>query len=154
MISPCRQLFQKTSGDRNQVSLHDCRQSSAILRISHDPSSQQLDVVRPCLVVSTPSTADFIQMDKRLVADGQHKSVQCYEMKGIQCKLARTALGWGVRELAKAARVSQQTISRLEKDEELRDSTLKRIQNALEEAGIEFIPENGGGVGVRFRNPT
>lgn len=74
-------------------------------------------------------------------------------MKGIQCRLARTALGWGIRELAKAAHVSQQTISRLEKDEQLREPTLKRIQNALEEAGIEFIPENGGGVGIRFRKP-
>lgn len=75
-------------------------------------------------------------------------------MKGIQCRLARTALGWGVRELANAARVSQQTVSRLEKDEQLRESTLRRVQSALEEAGIEFIPENGGGVGVRFKKPT
>ncbi len=74
-------------------------------------------------------------------------------MSAIQCKLARIALGWGVRELAKACRVSTQTITRLEKGEELRQSTLVRIQHVLEDAGIEFIPENGGGVGVRFRNP-
>lgn len=28
------------------------------------------------------------------------------------------------------------------------------IKRVLEEAGIEFIPANGGGVGVRFKNPT
>ncbi|WP_230174638.1 helix-turn-helix domain-containing protein [Rhizobium sp. CECT 9324] len=75
-------------------------------------------------------------------------------MKSIQCKLARTALGWGVVELAQAARVSTQTIVRLERGEDLRESTLQRIRQVLEDAGIEFIPENGGGVGVRFRDPT
>lgn len=63
-------------------------------------------------------------------------------------------MGWGVRELAKAAQVSQQTVSRLEKGDQLRDSTLDRVKNVLEDAGIEFIPENGGGVGVRFRKPA
>ncbi|WP_425624813.1 helix-turn-helix domain-containing protein [Agrobacterium radiobacter] len=74
-------------------------------------------------------------------------------MKGIQCKLARVALGWGVIELASRAKVSTQTITRLERGDQLRPSTLESIQSVLEEAGIEFIKENGGGVGVRFRNP-
>ncbi|MDR6670183.1 helix-turn-helix domain-containing protein [Rhizobium sp. 1399] len=72
-------------------------------------------------------------------------------MNGIQCKLARVALGWGVLDLAKTAGVSTQTITRLEKGEQLRSSTLENIQRVLEDAGIEFIPENGGGVGVRFK---
>lgn len=75
-------------------------------------------------------------------------------MNAIQCKMARTALEWGVRELAKAADVSTHTISRLERGEELRESTLQRVRKAFEDAGMEFIPENGGGVGVRFRKPT
>jgi hypothetical protein len=37
------------------------------------------------------------------------------------------------------------------------DGTLSRnvtaVQKALEEGGIEFIPENGGGVGVKLRKP-
>ncbi|NSZ66426.1 helix-turn-helix domain-containing protein [Agrobacterium tumefaciens] len=74
-------------------------------------------------------------------------------MKGIQCKLARVALGWGVIELASRAKVSTQTITRLERGDQLRPSTLESIQSVLEEAGIEFIKENGGGVGIRFRNP-
>ncbi|QND44426.1 helix-turn-helix transcriptional regulator (plasmid) [Rhizobium lusitanum] len=74
-------------------------------------------------------------------------------MKGIQCKLARVALEWGVLDLAKAANVSTQTITRLERGEQLRPSTLNNIQSVLEDAGIEFISENGGGVGVRFKRP-
>jgi predicted transcriptional regulator len=84
----------------------------------------------------------------------QQKSSWYGDMKGIQCKLARVALGWGVIELADKANVSTQTITRLEKGDQLRPSTLKSIQSVLEEAGIEFIKENGGGVGVRFKNPT
>ena len=65
--------------------------------------------------------------------------------------MARAALGLGVRELAAAARVSPDTIARLEKGEEIRPRTLEAVQRALELAGIEFIPENGGGPGVRVR---
>jgi hypothetical protein len=32
-------------------------------------------------------------------------------------------------------------------------ATLAAIQRALEAAGVEFIPENGGGAGVRLRKP-
>jgi transcriptional regulator with XRE-family HTH domain len=74
-------------------------------------------------------------------------------MKGIQCKLARVALGWGVLDLAKAANVSTQTITRLERGDQLRPTTMESIKTVLENAGIEFIPENGGGAGVRFKKP-
>lgn len=83
----------------------------------------------------------------------QPKSPLYGDMKAIQCKMARTALGWGVIDLATAAKVSTQTIVRLERGEDLREGTLERISSAFVEAGIEFIPENGGGVGVRFRHP-
>jgi len=33
-------------------------------------------------------------------------------------------------------------------------NNLKAMQIALENAGIEFIPENGGGAGVRKRKPS
>ena len=29
----------------------------------------------------------------------------------------------------------------------------RAVQRSLEEAGVEFIPENGGGAGVRMRTP-
>ncbi len=65
--------------------------------------------------------------------------------------MARAAIGWGVRDLAKEAGVSPDTIARLERGEELKTSTIETIRSALEAAGVEFIPENGGGAGVRFR---
>ncbi|WP_292454633.1 helix-turn-helix transcriptional regulator [Mesorhizobium sp.] len=72
-------------------------------------------------------------------------------MRAVQSKMARAAVGWGVRDLAKAAAVSVDTVSRLERGEELQPRTIDAIRAALEAAGVEFIPENGGGVGVRLR---
>ncbi|WP_409528101.1 multiprotein-bridging factor 1 family protein [Rhizobium sp.] len=72
----------------------------------------------------------------------------------IQCRLARTALGWNSDRLAEVAKVSTQTVKRFERGEELRQATVAKIQKALEEAGIEFIPENGGGVGIRLRKAS
>ena len=75
-------------------------------------------------------------------------------MLPIQCKMARTALGLGVRETAQLAEVSPNTIARFERGEEMRSSTLAAIRVALEAAGVEFIAENGGGAGVRLRKPA
>jgi len=72
-------------------------------------------------------------------------------MRAVQCKMARVALGLGVRDLAAMANVAQATISRLERGEELKESTVQGIQKVLEEAGVIFIAENGGGPGVRLR---
>ena len=68
--------------------------------------------------------------------------------------MARTAVGFGVRDLAAAAKVSPDTIARLERGEELKDTTLSAVRVALETAGVEFIAENGGGAGVRLRKPA
>ena len=70
-----------------------------------------------------------------------------------QIRGARAILRLSQADLAKAASVSLETIKRLEAmDGELkvRLDTLTRIKEALEKAGIEFIPENGGGAGVRL----
>lgn len=68
-----------------------------------------------------------------------------------QCKMARAGLGLSVRDLANLAQVSTNTVSRLEAGEELKPRTVEAIRTALETAGVEFIPENGGGAGVRLR---
>jgi transcriptional regulator with XRE-family HTH domain len=72
-------------------------------------------------------------------------------MNASQCKMARAALGLGVRDVARLASVSPDTVARLERGEVLRPNTVDTIRTALENAGIEFIPENGGGVGVRLK---
>lgn len=74
-------------------------------------------------------------------------------MLPVQCKMARVALNWGVRDLAKEANVSPDTIARLERGELLREKTLKNIRAAFEMAGLELIDENGSGAGVRFAKP-
>jgi transcriptional regulator with XRE-family HTH domain len=65
--------------------------------------------------------------------------------------MARAALELGVRELAEAAQVSTNTVTRLERGESLQPRTVSAIRAALEAAGVEFIAENGGGPGVRLR---
>ncbi len=70
---------------------------------------------------------------------------------GFQIRMARSALKWGVRDLAKAASISPATVTRIEGDAPANASTLAAIQRALELAGVVFIPENGGGAGVRLR---
>lgn len=64
--------------------------------------------------------------------------------------MARAATGLGVRDVAKLAGVSPDTIARLERGEELKAATIAAIRAALEAAGVEFIDENGGGPGVRL----
>jgi transcriptional regulator with XRE-family HTH domain len=76
-------------------------------------------------------------------------------MNVIQCKMARVALGWGTRDLARNAGVSPDTVARFERGEQLKGATVAALRNTFEGAGIEFIPENGGGPGVRMsRNQT
>lgn len=65
--------------------------------------------------------------------------------------MARVALGLGVRDLAELSKVSPDTIARLERGEALKERTVDAIRGALEKAGVEFIAENGGGLGVRLR---
>jgi len=75
-------------------------------------------------------------------------------MTPIQCKMARVALGLGVRELAKAAELSPATVARFEAGETLKESTVQAMMSTLEKAGVEFISENGGGPGVRLRKKS
>jgi transcriptional regulator with XRE-family HTH domain len=74
-------------------------------------------------------------------------------MNGIQCRLARVAVGWGIVHLAEAANVSTHTVKRIERGERLRAKTVDKIRAVLEAAGIEFLPDDGGGVGIRVKPP-
>ena len=66
----------------------------------------------------------------------------------VQCRMARAALGLGVRELAAAAKVSVDTVARFERGDELKERTIDALQRALEAAGVEFT--NGDQPGVRL----
>lgn len=66
--------------------------------------------------------------------------------------MARAALGWSVRELAAKAGVTANTVSRYENGADALGKTLARMRRALEEGGVIFIEQNGGGPGVRLKN--
>ena len=71
----------------------------------------------------------------------------------FQVRMARAALGWGVRELGMKAGISANTVSRFETGGGAIVETLIQIQTALEKAGIVFIPaDEHAGPGVRLRN--
>jgi transcriptional regulator with XRE-family HTH domain len=66
----------------------------------------------------------------------------------IQCRMARAAVGLGIRDLAAAAKVSMDTVARFERGGELKERTIEALQRALEAAGVEFT--NGEQPGVRL----
>ena len=74
------------------------------------------------------------------------------DIKPPQLRAARALVDWSREELAAKCNTTARTIARIETDETApRASTLSAIRTALEAAGVEFIPENGGGAGVRMR---
>ncbi len=55
-----------------------------------------------------------------------------------QLRMARAGLKIGVRELAKEAGMTAQTVSRIENGRDAYGSTLQRLREALERRGAEF----------------
>ena len=70
----------------------------------------------------------------------------------VQCRMARGALGLGVRDLAAAAKVSVDTVLRFERGDDLKERTIAAIRRALDAAGVEFA--NGDQPGVRLTKVT
>jgi transcriptional regulator with XRE-family HTH domain len=69
-----------------------------------------------------------------------------------QLRGARGLLGWSQSQLAEAAGLSLPTIKRTELETvNVSMEAREKLRIALEEAGVEFIAENGGGPGVRLR---
>ena len=70
-----------------------------------------------------------------------------------QVRMARAALGWGVRDLGKRAGIAANTVSRFENGFGAMAETLVRIQETLEAEGIVFIlADQQGGPGIRLRD--
>ena len=76
-----------------------------------------------------------------------------FTISAEQLRAARALLGWSQTELAKRADLSLPTVKRVETETgpKVSESARSALQRALDLAGIEFIPENGGGPGVRLR---
>jgi transcriptional regulator with XRE-family HTH domain len=70
-----------------------------------------------------------------------------------QCRGARGLLDMTQSDLASRSGVSLKTVINFESgDRRPIRSVMEAIRKALEDAGIEFIAQNGGGLGVRFAN--
>jgi DNA-binding LacI/PurR family transcriptional regulator len=71
----------------------------------------------------------------------------------FQLRAGRALTGLPQAEVAKSAGVSIPTLKRAEAGGPIKvaPETIEVIAKALEKAGVEFIPENGGGAGVRMK---
>jgi transcriptional regulator with XRE-family HTH domain len=75
-------------------------------------------------------------------------------LTGRQVREGRILAGLSQDDLATAAEVAVGLITRVEAVDGMamvKKPDLAAIQGALEAAGVEFIPENGGGAGVKLR---
>jgi hypothetical protein len=75
-------------------------------------------------------------------------------LTSAQMRAARALIRWTAEDLARETALSVTTIRRAELTEEETSMTTANdlaVRRALEAAGIEFIEDNGGGEGVRFR---
>lgn len=74
-------------------------------------------------------------------------------ISAAQIRAARALAGWSQQDLERESKVSLTTIKRMENVGPGRSSlaNVEAIKRALENAGVLFIPENGGGAGVRLR---
>ena len=61
-------------------------------------------------------------------------------------------LGLSQAELESVSQVTKKTIADFERGAtQPQPRTLEALRAALQKAGVEFIPENGGGAGARLR---
>jgi transcriptional regulator with XRE-family HTH domain len=75
------------------------------------------------------------------------------DLTSDQVRAARALLKWDQKTLADRSKVSVATIKRLEPLSgviKANKVTIDALRRALEAGGVEFIPENGGGAGVRL----
>lgn len=76
-------------------------------------------------------------------------------LTGAQIRMARGFAKLSARGLAEKSDVAESTIKRMEATDGVPPSSgsnLEKVQRALEDMGVQFIPENGGGAGVRLRD--
>ena len=80
--------------------------------------------------------------------------MQKHSLTSAQIRAARALLRWRAQDLARESAVGVATIRRAELVDGTTSMTAANdasIRRVLENAGVEFIDENGGGPGVRLR---
>jgi ribosome-binding protein aMBF1 (putative translation factor) len=108
---------------------------------------------------STPSRSEAIRrlLEYALSREEKTPNGEANEgLSGSQIRAARALLKWSAADLARKASLGVNTIGRAELADHVTSLTVANelaIRRALEDAGVEFIDENGGGSGVRLRKP-
>jgi ribosome-binding protein aMBF1 (putative translation factor) len=74
-------------------------------------------------------------------------------IEAAQVRAARALIGWSQTKLAETADVSLSIVERFEAGapQPIAGEAVAKMRAALEAAGVDFIPKNGGGAGVRMR---
>jgi transcriptional regulator with XRE-family HTH domain len=72
-------------------------------------------------------------------------------MKPVQCRMARAGLGWSTLELAAQAGVAGNTVSRFETGQDAQISSVQKMRDAFEGAGIEFIDGDEPGLKLKAK---
>ena len=62
-------------------------------------------------------------------------------LMGVQIRMARAALGWGVRDLGQKAGVNPNTITRIEGGADALAGTLAKIEAVLTAEGVRFTDD-------------
>jgi DNA-binding XRE family transcriptional regulator len=74
-------------------------------------------------------------------------------VNAAQLRAARVWLSMSQEQVASEAKLTRQTIVRLEKDASLaQERTLRDVRKVFEDMGIEFLFADGKGVGLRKRD--
>lgn len=100
--------------------------------------------------ISQGCVSDFISYERIEI---KLKSDDKKEITGAQIRAARALIRLSAEDLAGAASLGVATVRRAEAEDgppPITTANRNAIRGALERAGIEFIPENGGGAGVRL----
>jgi transcriptional regulator with XRE-family HTH domain len=74
------------------------------------------------------------------------------KISSAQCRAARALLGWSQADLEGYSGVAKKTIADFEREARYpQERTNEALRGIFEAFGVVFIPQNGGGAGVRFR---
>jgi DNA-binding XRE family transcriptional regulator len=115
--------------------------------------------VRPCSALQSPGGAAFLYCTEKRHSLRIAKSILFRYSFGVeetgltpeQCRAARALLDWSQDDLSEKANIGTKTLQLFERAQ--RDPyarTITALRATLEKAGVEFIPENGAGPGVRL----
>jgi transcriptional regulator with XRE-family HTH domain len=118
-------------------------------QVSHHAIKAVQDALRRAGVAFNAAGVALSSVSSSSTYDNSTKTVP---MTNAQIRMARAALNWTVRDLAEATGLHRNTITNIEIGRYAGDQkSLGRIATVLRKAGVDFIDENGGGPGVRFR---